>query len=113
MNKPNFDWKYDYKEGSTSIHNWYEDMDLMCREKAELGLIGSMNYCGFALVSLFGPRLSDHYGRKKIIMPGILLLLISEALIIFVCRSFDFLLVLMFFFGVSSTGRLSILYLFL
>ena len=88
-------------------------MGLMCLDKSVKGLIGSIYYAGFALASLFGPRLSDHFGRKAIILPGIVLCLISEALIIFVCRSFNFLIVLMFFYGVSGTCRYSIMYLFM
>ena len=86
-------------------------MNLMCMDHAVVGLIGSINYAGFALFSLFGPRLSDHFGRKKVIIPGLILCIMSEALIIFVSRNFYFTLVLIFLYGCSGTFRLSLIYL--
>lgn len=88
-------------------------MDLLCLDKALIGLIGSINYAGFAVMSLFGPRLSDLFGRKRVAMPGLVLCIISEALIIFISRNFYFTLTLIFFYGCSGAFRISLIYLYM
>ena len=108
-------WKYNYNlsPGSTSIPNWYEEMGLVCKSSGQKGLIGSINYVGFAICSLIGPRLSDHIGRKKVIIPGLILCILVEAFIIFLCRNFGFLITLFFFYGCTGTCRISLMYLFM
>ena len=88
-------------------------MNLMCMNKTLIGLIGSVMYAGFAIASLFGPRLSDLFGRKKVLIPGLFLCIVSEALIIFVSRNFYFTLTMMFFYGCSGTFRISLIYIFM
>lgn len=88
-------------------------MDLMCKSKTQRGLIGSINYVGFALFSVFGPRLTDHVGRKRVIIPGLFLCIFAEAMLIFVCRSFPFMISMMFVYGCSGTFRISLMYLYM
>ena len=81
--------------------------------KTIVGLIGSANYAGFALFALFGPRLSDLFGRKKVVIPGLFLCILSEALIIFVSRNFYFTLGMIFIYGCSGAFRISLIYLYM
>jgi MFS family permease len=72
-----------------------------------------MNYVGFALASVFGPRMTDHFGRRKVIIPGLFVCIFSEIMIIFVVRDFYFLLGMMFVYGLSGTCRISLMYLYM
>ena len=48
----------------TSLHNWVEQLDLTCKTKSEIGLIGSIYFIGIIISMLTVPRAADLYGRK-------------------------------------------------
>jgi MFS family permease len=107
-------FKYDYGgTGSLSIQNWVEDMGLLCLDPLVLGMFGSVMYGGFAIMSFFAPRYSDTYGRKKVVIPGLIACVIIEAIMIFISRNFYFTLTLMFLYGLTGAFRISLVYLFL
>ena len=67
----------------TSLENWVEDLDLYCTPGAEVGLIGSMFFAGWAISATTLPRLGDIYGRKKVYlcaMTGHLFIYLGEIL---------------------------------
>ena len=43
-----------------------EKLNLTCVDKDVIGMLGSGYFVGFAISSVFVPRFSDKYGRKKI-----------------------------------------------
>ena len=87
-------------------------MNLACISKGEIGLIGSMQFVGWALASTFLPRLADMYGRKYVFLFSLLLQLLSMAATFFSENS-KLTTGIMFFLGFSGVGRCSICFLWL
>lgn len=87
-------------------------MNLTCTPKAEIGLIGSMQFIGWMVASFFIPRLADIYGRKYIVIGSIFLQLCSF-IGLFLSRSAITTIVMMFFMGFAGAGRCSICFLYL
>ena len=95
-----------------SLHNWVEKLDLTCKPSWKLGLIGSMVFVGWFCTLPWLPRLSDMYGRKKILIFGMfgdLLLFIA----MYLANSFVLMLIVMFLFGCLTTIRLNISFVYL
>jgi len=49
-----------------SLQNWIHDFDLVCASSLTISSFASLFFMGFAFGSLFIPKLSDKYGRKKL-----------------------------------------------
>lgn len=60
-----------------SLDNWFEQIELACATKAEIGLVGSLQFVGWALASAILPRLADIYGRKYIVVGSLTLQLLG------------------------------------
>lgn len=100
-----------------SLHNWIVDLkpDLTCIEQgftSPIGLLGSMQFVGWALSAFITPRLSDIYGRKLIFL-GSMLLQLAALIGIYISRSVKLTTALIFFFGMGGVGRSSISYLYM
>ena len=54
-----------------SLNNWFEQIDLKCQSGAQIGLVGSMQFVGWALASAISPRLADIYGRKYVVVASL------------------------------------------
>ena len=52
---------------SDSYDNWVDRFDLTCASKSKIGLIGSAYFMGLICTMVFIPRVSDLYGRVKMI----------------------------------------------
>ena len=52
---------------SDSYDNWVDRFDLTCASKSKIGLIGSAYFMGLICTMVFIPRISDLYGRVKMI----------------------------------------------
>ena len=96
----------------TSLNNWFIQLDLTCTSKAKIGLIGSMQFVGWAIASIFIPRLADIYGRKWVYIGSMTLQLLSMVATFF-STSIVTTIVIMFFLGFSSVGRCAITFLYL
>jgi hypothetical protein len=96
----------------TSLDNWFTSMHLACTSKPSIGLIGSMQFVGWAFSSCFLPRFADIYGRKPIFLLSILLQILSM-IATFLVSSVELTIAVMFFLGVSGVGRCSICFLYL
>ena len=101
-----------------SLHNWIEDLkdpDLTCVKNSftsPIGILGSMQFVGWAISACITPRLADIYGRRPIFLFSMLLQL--AALIgIYFSRSVKLTTGLIFFFGMGGVGRSSISYLYM
>lgn len=49
-----------------SLDNWYDRLDLHCREDVIIAFFGSMDYAGQAVGALIAAPLSDRFGRKPV-----------------------------------------------
>ena len=87
-----------------SYYNWILKFDLHCASKMKIGFIGSSPFIGWVSTLLFIPRLSDVYGRYKIILIGNIVQLLGLALIVF-SKSFPLLIVGLLTIGMTSTIR--------
>ena len=105
--KYRIDWDF-----YSSLHNWVEDLDLVCTAKSVIGLFGSMYFAGWAAGASFIPRLSDLYGRKLILFVSMAIHLFVY-LAILLSRNMIFTLFLMVLFGCCGVGRASVGYMYL
>ena len=95
-----------------SLHNWVEKLDLTCQPGWKIGMIGSAVFIGWFVTLLFVPRLSDVYGRKKIYLIGMYvdwILFIA----IFFCKSLDGMIIITFVFGLMTTNRCGVGYVYM
>ena len=53
-----------------TFYNWVVQMDLTCVPASQMALLGSSYFVGWILTLALLPRLSDIYGRRKIILYG-------------------------------------------
>ena len=79
-----------------SLHNWVEQLDLVCVSGEKIGLIGSMFFAGWSSTVLFIPFASDKIGRRWIFLFSIILVAILMAGLLF-STSIDLTIALMFF----------------
>ena len=61
------------EDSDRSLQNWIEQFNLVCATKNKFGLFGSLYFVGLVIGSIVLPRLSDIYGRKKVMIFGNLL----------------------------------------
>lgn len=54
----------------SSYDNWVSKLDLACATPSEVGLLGSAYFIGWIATLSFLPRISDLYGRQKLIIGG-------------------------------------------
>lgn len=82
-NKPEISVQIDYTE-KTSLHNWTEQLDLSCKEPYEIGLLGSANFLGTVVALPFVGRFADLFGRKVLIIAGLILILTFNFAVFFI-----------------------------
>lgn len=96
------DWSDKY-----SLHNWVEKLDLTCEPGWKIGLIGSMVFVGWVSTLVWLPRISDMYGRKWIFFGGMVADWVLFILI-FVTKSLNWMIVVTTIFGMMTTIRVNI-----
>ena len=84
-----------------------EKLDLFCQPGWKIGLIGSMVFVGWVSTLLWVPRLSDIYGRKWIFFAGMAADWVLFILI-FICSSLNWMIVITTAFGMMTTLRVNI-----
>ena len=107
---PQIDYSINYTNG-TSLHNWVQQIDLICVKDAKIGLIGSAFFIGWTSTLLFVPYYADKRGRKWIYFVSVLattLLMIGLSL----SKSVNVTITLMFFLGVFNSGRTMVGYVY-
>ena len=95
----------------TSLHNWVEQLDLVCVSNTNIGLLGSMYFAGWSCSLLFVPLLSDKFGRKRIFIAAVaatVLCMVGTML----SHSLVLTDVLIFLVGVLSSGRIMVGYVY-
>lgn len=95
-----------------SLHNWVEKLDLTCEPGWKIGMLGSTVFIGWCATLPWLPRLSDVYSRKYIFMGGMfadLCLYIA----LFFTTSLDWMIVVTTCFGLVTTVRCNIGYVYM
>jgi len=75
---------YGYKEDQEAeeyIANWVKPLNLLCRDDAEVGLLGAAFFIGLFVALFFLPQVSDRIGRKKVFLWTMVLTLILQVVI--------------------------------
>ena len=94
-----------------SLQNWVESMDIECRNKLEIGALGSVSFIGMAVGSILFAVLSAKFGRKVIYIGGLITTTLS--LLIVLCEpSYYVGLVTLFVYGVGVFPRMTIGYVY-
>ena len=70
-------------EDRYSLNNWVVDLDLICRDEHEVGVIGAAIFAGMFVGALCLSPISDTFGRKPVHIIGLLLSLIGGLWIYF------------------------------
>lgn len=90
-----------------SYNNWITRFDLHCASNSKIGLIGSSYFSGWALTLTFLPRLSDLFGRQKIMFTGTAINFLAYSMLLST-HSYTILIVSMATFGMMSTVRVQV-----
>lgn len=94
-----------------TMNNWVTQMDLYCTNEFDMGLIGSSFLAGCFAGSFILPRLADIVGRRTIYIVGLLLFISVVGASLF-CKDLIFAYGLLFFGGISETGRYYVAYVY-
>ena len=95
-----------------SIHNWVEKLDLVCCPDWKVAMMGSMVFFGWVITLPWMPRLSDMYGRKVIFNIGMLTDIVLF-IIMFFTTNIDSMIMVTFTFGLVTTIRINIGFVYL
>lgn len=106
------DYKIDFSEGSGSLHNWWEKLDLLCMMEWERKFMGSIFFVGWCSTLLWVPLLSDKYGRKPFFVWG-QVLQFALMTVQMVTHNVMIMLAVIFAQGALTTIRINIGYLWL
>ena len=90
-----------------SYDNWIMRFDLHCASPSKIGLIGSAFFAGWVFTLAIIPRISDLYGRQKIMMTGTIFDFLALTMIL-KTNSYTILIVSMFVIGMMSTERITV-----
>ena len=88
----------------TSIHNWVEQVDLVCATSEKIALIGSLYFIGWCTTLLVVPWFADKRGRRIIFFLCVLGSCLCMATMLFTKRLI-WLYTLMFLCGFFTSGR--------
>ena len=88
-------------------------LDLTCATPREIGMIGSAYFFGWIVTLSFLPRISDLYGRQKIIIGGNFIQVLAFT-VIMVTQSYRVMITALIVLGMVATARaqVSVIYLF-
>lgn len=59
------------------LDNWVPKLDMLCKPQSEIGLLGSFFFLGAMLSIFWIPKYADKYGRKNLIIAGLLVQVIT------------------------------------
>lgn len=97
---------------SDSYENWVGRLDLACASKAKVSFIGAIYFIGWILTLLFIPRISDLYGRQKILIGGISTQTLAYAFLVF-NNSYVVTVGSLFVLGMCSAVRTQVAYIYM
>ncbi|CDW82898.1 organic cation [Stylonychia lemnae] len=100
---PTFNWKID--EGNNrSLNNWVQKFNLHCSDSYIIGLFGSIDFLGQLIASFIFPPLSDKYGRRIIVVSGMVLQMLIILGMFFISNYLTMYLVI-FILGMTFTNK--------
>ena len=91
----------------SSYENLVDKLDLVCASPGKIGLIGSSIFIGWFISLVFVPRLADLFGRKKLMVGGMLGLFLAYTVLMFT-KSYSLFVTAFFICGLLSTVRIQI-----
>jgi MFS family permease len=95
----------------TSLHNWVEQVDLVCVPSEKIGVIGSSYFVGWVCTILVLPWLADRIGRRWIYCACMFITILST-LTMFFTKSLNVIIAMNFIAGAMNSGRLSVGFIF-
>ena len=100
------DWEIDYSD-NRSLHNWQQQLDLMCEPDWKAGLLGTILYIFWCISLLVVPRLADRFGRRWLFLSSRLVetFLYSAVLLI---NDYWTMIGLMVALGLCAAGRVNV-----
>ena len=99
------------KKDYYSLQNWVESMDIECKNKFQIGALGSVSFVGMAVGSLIFAILSEKYGRKIIYIGGLITTTLS-LIVVLMKPSYYLGLTALFIYGVGVFPRMTIGYVY-
>ena len=91
-----------------SYDNWVDRFDLTCASKSKIGFIGTAYFIGLICTMAFIPRISDLYGRDKMLKIANVLSVTALGIMIFT-DSYSRLIAAMIILGAMSTARMQVM----
>ena len=88
------------------------DLNLVCEDPFNIGLLGAMSFISFAVGSAFITRLADIYGRKLVVILSSMVTPLGIIVMIYLAKSLIALYVLIFIIGLSYNARGSTAYIY-
>jgi MFS family permease len=87
------------------LHNWVEPLDLVCKSRLSIGMIGSIFFKGFVLSTLIVPPLADRFGRKWFLVGSVFVGGVLSIVGLIFSHSLAFTYSMMFVAGFCTSGR--------
>lgn len=87
-----------------SYDNWVTSLNLHCASGTKIGFLGGAFFLGWAITVLFLPRISDLFGRQKIIILGTVTNFISYTIMI-LATNYPQMIFSMIIMGFAATVR--------
>lgn len=109
-NSPQVPYQINYAN-STSLHNWVEQLDLICVPPFTIGGLGSCYFAGWSTLILIVPPLADKVGRKWVFWASCLVA-VATMLVLLNSRDLKLTMAMMFVAGMCNAGRVQIGFLF-
>ena len=99
-------WEIDYSD-NRSLHNWQQQLDLMCEPDWKAGLLGTVLYIFWCISLLIVPRQADRFGRRYLFLVS---RLIETGLYLAVLLVTEYwtMLGLMIALGLCAAGRVNV-----
>lgn len=99
-------WSIDYTD-NRSLHNWQQQLDLMCEPDWKAGLLGTVLYIFWCISLLIVPRQADRFGRRWLFLSS----RIAETVLylgVLVVTEYWTMLGLMIALGLCAAGRVNV-----
>jgi MFS family permease len=101
------DWSHSY-----TLKNWMTDLDLVCAEPYEIGLLGTISFLSFSLGSMLVTNLADKNGRKATVLYAGLATPLSIVCLLTLPINIRAIYFLIFLVGLTYNARSSVAYLY-
>ena len=90
-----------------SYDNWVQRFNLHCASKSKIGFISSAFFAGHVFTLIWVPRVSDLFGRQKVLIAGTLMNFLAFTFLL-LTESYAVLIICMTTFGMMSTIRVQV-----